>query len=215
MLKRMLEEVFPFFAYCRNCSCVERRLALPDILVCKMYADYVALSPEQLAHRIKEEHVRASVLDEKTFKMTLSLSVGLTILGLAIGFFAKTEYSGIVRMALFVPIALSLPYLLVAGYLAIGALRTVPKYGYGTHFVLKSQEGGQNARILFLAQSLACQECMNNKRHLRNEASFQALRNGFALLGLWILIFFVATFGFDIGGGMNVGSGVVPTPATS
>ena len=201
-ISRIFEEVFPFFSYRRNRSRLEKRCACPNILSLEMFVDYKKLSPEQLTRRLDDEHQRASAMDEKTFKMTLSLSVGLTILGFTTAFLTKSEFDGTILIVLLIPVVLGLFYLLVAGYMALGALRTLPKYGYGTEFILKkSQENTREVEIL--ANALACQECMNTIRHLRNETAYQALRNGFCLLSTWILIF-VVTFGWTMSEGLNV-----------
>ena len=202
-ISRIFEEVFPFFSYCRNRSRLEKRRACLNILDLKMFADYEKLSPEQLTRRLDDEHQRASAIDEKTFKMTLSLSVGLTIIGLTTAFLTKPEFDGAILIVLHLPVVLGLFYLLVAVYMALGALRTLPKYGYGTEFVLmKLQENTRKAKIL--ADALARQECINTIRLLRNETAYQALRNGFYLLSTWILIF-VVTSGGTMSEGLNIG----------
>lgn len=202
-ISRIFEEVFPFFSYRRNRSRLEERLASSNILNLEMFVDYKKLSPEQLTRRLDDEHQRASSMDEKTFKMALSLSIGLTILGFTTAFITKSEFDGTILIVLLIPIALGLFYLLVAGYMALGALRTLPKYGYGTEFVLKkSQESTREVEIL--AEALACQECMNIIRHLRNETAYQSLRNGFCLFYTWILIF-VVIFGGTMSERLNIG----------
>jgi hypothetical protein len=124
-------------------------------------------------------------MDEKTFKLTLSLSVGLTVLGSTAAFLVKTVLSATVQTALAVMIGLGLLYVLAAGFVALGALRTFQSYGYGTQFLLQQQEDAQNA----LADALARQETANNIRHLRNEAAYQAVRNGLFLLFAAFLVF--------------------------
>jgi len=51
-------------------------------------------------------------------------------------------------------------------------------YGYGTQHALRQKSGG----VLYLSQALYAQEKMNVVRHLRNEAAYQSLRNGFLVL---------------------------------
>jgi len=202
-ISRIFEEVFPFFSYLCNRSFLKKQCACPDI------SGHKKLSPEQLTCRLDDEHQRASTIDEKTSKMTLSLSVVLTIFGLAIAFFTKSEFDGIVLIVLLTLVVLSLFYLIVAGCMALGALRTYPKYGYGTEFILKkSQDSTREVEIL--AYALARQECMNTIRHLRNEGAYQALRNGFYLLSVWILIFVVA-----LGGTMSEELNVDSSPPDS
>lgn len=76
-------------------------------------------------------------------------------------------------------------YVLSAGFVALGALRTLPSYGYGTRFLLQQEDNAPST----VADALARQELMNNIRHLRNETAYQALRNGLILLFVAILLF--------------------------
>ena len=116
-----------------------------------------------------------------------------------------------VLVVLLIPVVLGLFYLLVASYMALGALRTLPKYGYGTEFILKKSQGSTQ-EVEILADALARQECMNIIRHLRNETAYQALRNGFYLLSTWILIFLV-TFGGSMSERLNVGLSLTDSAA--
>ncbi|HEV2899548.1 MAG TPA: hypothetical protein VGX71_17285 [Pseudaminobacter sp.] len=80
---------------------------------------------------------------------------------------------------------MALFYVLSSGFVALGAVRTLPSFGYGTQFLLQLQAGAPNA----IADALARQELMNNIRHLRNETAYQALRNGLILLFAALLLF--------------------------
>lgn len=182
---RIAEELFPFAHYFVRKKRLGRRSESEDILNEQQFAGYSALSAQQLTQRLDEERQRASAMDEKTFKLTLSLSVGLTVLGSTAAFLVKAVSSAAVQTTLTVIIGLGLFYVLAAGFVALGALRTFPSYGYGTQFLLQQQGNAQNV----LADALARQETMNNIRHLRNETAYQALRNGLFLLFVGILIF--------------------------
>ena len=74
-------------------------------------------------------------MDEKTFKLTLSLSVGLTVLGSTAAFLTKVISSATIQTLLTIVIGIGLSYVLVAGFVALGALRTLQTYGYGTQFL--------------------------------------------------------------------------------
>ena len=208
-ISRIFEELFPFFAYPRNRSRVKKRLNCCNILNLKDFADYKKLSSKQLIHRLDDEHQRASAMDEKTSKMTLSLSVGLTIFGFTIAFLTKSEFDDVVLMVSLILVVPGLLYLLIAVFMTLDALRTHPKYGYGTKFILDKSQGGTR-EVEILARALARQECMNTIRHLRNEAVYQTLRNAFWLLFPWILISTVI-FGWALSEEMNV----APSPPNS
>ena len=194
MYGRIFEEIFPFLAYYRNRSRVQKRCDFPNILNLKEFAAYNTLSLEQLTGRIDEEHQRASAMDEKTFKMGLSLSVGLTIHGFMTAFLTKSKFDGMVLMLPLMLAVLGLLYLFVAGCMSFSVLRTLPKYGYGTGFLLvRLRPNARETEILAIA--LAQQESMNIIRHIRNESAYQALRNGFCLLLVAYVMMFLLTLG--------------------
>jgi len=151
------------------------------------YKSYYGLAAETLKERIAEERERARSMDEKTFKMTLSLSIGLTILGTTISFLVGKSPIPIFRTIIAVTASLSIFYTLAGGFLALGALKTLPSYGYGTEFLIQAERGKRIA-----VGALASQEKMNLIRHLRNESAYQCLRNGFILLLISALLFAVS-----------------------
>lgn len=193
MLARLVEEIFPFLPYLTRARQLQQRRECRDILKQRAFVDYVSLSVEQLNERLKEERARASALDDKTFKLTLSLSVGLTVLGITATFLIKLVASPSFQVLLTVIIGVVLFYVLSAGFVALGALRTLPSYGYGTEFLLQQRVGTLNV----IAEALARQELMNTIRHLRNETAYQALRNGLILL-FGSLLLFAATLAYQV-----------------
>ena len=186
-ISRIVEELFPFVHYLKRTSYLRKRCKSKDILREEGYADYQTLSLQQLEKRLEEERQRASAIDEKSFKLTLSLSIGLTVLGLMVAFFSKSVSSAILQKVTAIIIGISLFYVLAAGLVALGALRTSQSYGYGTQFLLLLKKNSQTV----LANALARQEIMNTIRHLRNETAYQALRNGLLFLFAGILVFLV------------------------
>lgn len=174
---RAFEEAFPIFAFLIN----KRRImkaASNNALVAEKSQPYAALDEGCLKDRIAEEHERATKIDDKTSKFTLGLSVSLTVLAAASGAFAKlvpsNPYAGLVSIAC----GFASIYMLLAGVIALGALKTLAVYGYGTQHVLSQKASG----VSYLSQALYAQEKMNVVRHLRNEAAYQSLRNGFLVL---------------------------------
>lgn len=184
-ISRLAEEIFPFFYYFYRVRQQRRRCGSPNILNLPMFASYTSLSQAQLSVRLKEEHTRASALDDKTFKLTLSLSVGLTVLGSAAASLLGALTSPALQVTLALVIGAALFYFLLAGFVALGGVRTSATYGYGTKFLLQKQTGVPNV----IADALARQEIMNIIRHLRNETAYQALRNGLILLFAGLLLF--------------------------
>lgn len=182
---RIIEETFPLFAFLRN----KRKVIVPLLngaIVQEKYKLYEGLDERCLKDRIAEEHERAKKIDGKTSKFTLGLSISLAVLTAASGAFSKLIPEALYAGFFSILCGFASIYMLMAGVIALGALKTLPIYGYGTQHALKQKEGG----ISYLSQVLYAQERVNIVRHLRNEAAYQSLRNGF-LVFIAALIFVV------------------------
>ena len=188
-LSAIFEEVFPFAYYIFRCRRLRRRAEAVGILIHDDFANHEKLSPDELKSRLQEEHTRARAMDEKTFKLTLSFSLGLTIVGLATSSLVSTLSCVTLKAILALVLGVGTLFVLAGAFLALGALRTLPFYGYGTAFLLAARQAEKGHIVL--AEALARQETMNTVRHLRNEAAYQALRNGLVLVlcGLWLFLF--------------------------
>ena len=125
-LSRVLEELFPCAYYVARKNRLRHRSESDRILDSEAFAEYNTLSPEKLRNRLNEERQRAHSMDEKTFKLTLSFSVGLTVLALATTSIAKTVPYEMVQAIVIALMAFGLTYVLIAGFVALGALRTFP-----------------------------------------------------------------------------------------
>lgn len=179
------EELLPFPHYIRRKARKYHLAGSDQILEEKQYMQYVTLSKNSLLERLSEERQRAAAMDEKTFKLTLSLSVGLIILGSTSVILVKQISLPKARIALVSLIILGLFYVLSSGFIALGALKTLPSYGYGTQLLLLDDDQIQRS----LAECLARSEAINLVRHLRNETAYQSLRNGLIMLFLAAIIF--------------------------
>ncbi len=179
----LMEELLPFLFFIRNKNGVFKRVrdSKKLSLLAKSYA---SLTSDNLAKRINEEHERAVKIDDKTSKFTLGLSVSLTVLAAASGSFVKfipnTDYASLVSIIC----GIASIYMLLAGIIALGALKTLPTYGYGTHHLINTAKDGDT----YLSEALYAQEQMNIIRQLRNESAYQSLRNGFFMLLLALSI---------------------------
>ena len=195
---RVAEEFFPFAYYLRNASRLKVRYKLPELLKDEAFLGYDRLSVDELDRRLAEEHERAVALDDKTSKGTLFLSVGFSVLGLGLTaissskwVLANTAFSSVGSTWLILLFGASVVYFLVASWMALGALRTYHKFGFGTKYALALHDSDPTS---LRAEHLARQETVNNLRHCRNEAVFQAVRNGFILLFVGILTILVAVY---------------------
>lgn len=175
-LYRAAEELFPFIPFFVSRKKI-KKLIDNNELNAKSKA-YKSLDADCLNDRIKEEHERSIKIDDKTFKFTLGLSISLTVLAAASGSFAKYLPSNLFAEYISIACGVSALYMLTAGITALGALKTLPTYGYGTEHIINQKADG----VSYLSQALFAQERMNIIRHLRNEAAYQSLRNGFILL---------------------------------
>lgn len=186
LIFRFFEEVFPIFPYLRNRNRTLDKVN-DEVELSRQSERYEKLDPDSLSARIQEEHERATKIDEKTFKFTLGLSVSLTVLAAASGSFVKLLPNSSYAIYISIICSIASLYMLVAGIIALGAIKTLATYGYGTDHLLKQKERGNS----YLAEALYAQERMNIIRQMRNEAAYQSLRNGFLMLFLALVLFVV------------------------
>jgi hypothetical protein len=185
---RFLEELFPFVFFLWHARRISKKASNSQIgAVGGKYHRYHALTSKILSERLNEEHKRAIAIDEKTVKLTFSISVALTILGATGGYLSKALQSGVLKLLVSGTAGLAIFYTLAGGLLALGALKTLPTYGFGTDYFLQKRN-----RKVSEVSALAAQETVNIVRHLRNESAYQCLRNGFFVLIVSTMIFVVA-----------------------
>ena len=181
---RCVEELVPFLQYFRAKKKLLEKCSQQDILLSEEFTEYKTLDEETLAERIKDERIRAIALDEKTFKFTMAFTITFAVFALAVSLVVRGNHPEYVIVAA----APGVLYLFGAGFLALGAMRTLPSYGYGTHFKLLVRE----RKVAALAEALARQETMNLVRHVRNETSLMAARNGFVWIGACLVVLVIA-----------------------
>lgn len=181
---RIIEELFPFiYFYCINRSILNRvnDLRSTDIECYSKLQDY------KIEERLKDEHDRALAIDDKTSKFTLGLSVSLSIISASASSVVKilpeNQFNEIISFLF----GVSSLYMLSGGLIALGALKTLPKYGYGTAFEI-------NKCTYVLVSALLSQEKVNMLRHMRNELAFMSLRNGFLIIFVALLLCIVVLF---------------------
>ncbi|MEJ1339480.1 MAG: hypothetical protein RPU64_09110 [Candidatus Sedimenticola sp. (ex Thyasira tokunagai)] len=179
LIFRTFEEVFPIFPFLKNKNNILNKVS-DDAELSEKSKRYEELGPDCLNVRIKEEHERATKIDEKTFKFTLGLSVSLTVLAAASGSFVKFLPNSSYAVYISIICGVASLYMLAAGITALGAIKTLATYGYGTDHLLNQKKVGDS----YLAEALYAQERMNIIRQMRNEAAYQSLRNGFLMLFL-------------------------------
>jgi hypothetical protein len=177
LIYRIFEEIFPILAFFKNENSILKKIGNGDETANKSKR-YEELGSDSLSIRIKEEHERAIKIDEKTFKFTLGLSISLTVLAAASGSFVKFSPNTSYSVYISIICGISSLYMLMAGITALGAIKTLTTYGYGTDHLLNQKKIGDS----YLAEALYAQERMNIIRHLRNESAYQSLRNGFLML---------------------------------
>jgi len=174
---RVFEELLPFLTFIENKRNIMAKVNNEDAMESTVVR-YKKLTADNLSSRIAEEHKRAINIDEKTSKFTLGLSVSLTVLAAASSSFVKFLPNSEHITTISVICGGAALYMLAAGIIALGSLKTLPTYGYGTEHEIFLKERG----VSYLAEALCAQEFMNNVRQLRNEVAYQSLRNGFFML---------------------------------
>ena len=185
----LFQEILPFITFVQNRSIMMKRVEVGYILQRIEYREYATLPVEDLMVRLREEFDRAARLDDKTFKLTLSWTIALAVVGVAIQLYSTGPYPELYSAVTIVGL-IALVYLLIGAVVALGGVRTMNTYGYGTQVLLG--RGSENY-LVQLASDLARQETMNLIRHGRNECSYQCLRNGLFTLFLAIALYFVAS----------------------
>ncbi len=210
-MRRFVEEILPFAFFYVRVKRILEKAADPDIGSKNgEYGEYHQLDTESLCERLKEEHERGKSIDEKTVKFTVSISIALTIIGSISGYLSKVLESGALKMLVSSASGFSVLYTITGGILALGALKTLPTYGYGTDFVIKAKNDNK-IRIT----ALAAQEKINTARHLRNEAAYQCLRNGFIIILIPVVLLASSPyFGTPEPQGNTLGSMVSGTPVS-
>lgn len=185
-----VEPLLPFITYViykrelRAKMLGENPPAPPDTLTV-----YRKLTAEELKNQIFEEHERARMLDDKTSKMTLSLGLGLAILGsVAAVLLKELGTSGIAVFMVWV-LAVSVIFILIGGFIALTSLRTMPTYGYGTEFKVKAKTADPSVEVY--VDALLRQEKANQIRQVRNEAAIQTLQIGFVLFVIVLFLYFL------------------------
>ena len=183
----LFQEILPFITFVQNRSVMLKRVESGTILQRVEYRDYATLPVGDLKVRLREEFDRAARLDDKTFKLTLSWTIAVAVIGIAIPLYSNAPYPGLYSAVTMVGV-IALVYLFIGAVVALGGVRTMNTYGYGTQVLLGK---GRENYLVHLASDLACQETMNLIRHGRNECSYQCLRNGLFTLILTFLVYFV------------------------
>lgn len=193
----ILEEAVPFVFYVKRANEKLKEAASKDNEKDKsLHEQYGNLAAEELMSRLKEEHERGKYIDEKTIKFSVTIGLALTILGSAGSVVLKSLSNPDLAFAASILIAFSVIYSISGGLLALGALKTLPMYGFGTSFLLEKKKSDA-----VIVSALISQEKVNIVRHLRNESAYQCLRNGLILLLLALFIYAVtpATKYFSVG----------------
>ena len=213
-ISRTCEEIAPWGFFIVLARRQERRCRGKDLLKVGAYQQYTELSEADLERRLAEEHERADRLDDKTVKLTLSIAGGLSVLGLGLTMLGTTtsaleDAKAIAGSTnyLALAVAASVLHFLGASWMALGALRTQPRHGIGTQYLLALKG---NDRRVTQADQLARQEIRNIIRQIRNEAVFQTVRNGMIVLGMAAVAAAFATLGSGESGAAWLGCSVRP-----
>jgi len=183
-MARFFEELFPFFSFLRFYK--KKISEANDHKIGDRVGHnsrYYLLTQDQILIRLKEEHARAKAMDEKTIKFTLAVSLGLTLIEAISIYISNLFVPQFLQLIIQVVLGVAIVYSIIGGLLALGALRTLPTFGYGTEFLLQANDDEE-----LMVYSLLAQEKINVIRQLRNESAYMCLRNGLLIL-IFSLVF--------------------------
>lgn len=123
-IKLLSEEILPFLYYWIRKKRGETILNSDDLFSeSGKYSIYFKLTEDELKKRLGEEHERAKLIDEKTSKMTLSLTIALAVLGSTTSLLVKNVSTDIARMIIDVSAIFSIIYALIGGLLLFHHLK--------------------------------------------------------------------------------------------
>jgi len=176
LLKPLIQNLFPFLLFWYfNSRAIKTVHDVDNIKLQELKSLPAKSSLEEIA----KEHLRAETIDSKTSKLTLSLSISLTIISSTASGLA-TLLPNDLGVYVVLSLLLSSFYMLMGGVISLGALKTLPKFGYGARFqLIKCQEK--------YAKALLGMEKINILRHQRNECAYMCLRNGFLIITATLL----------------------------
>ncbi|MCL4551793.1 MAG: hypothetical protein M1495_24860 [Bacteroidetes bacterium] len=185
-ISRIIEELLPLPFYRKS----QKEIILlvnktEELKKTETFNSYLEFEQGELFKRITEEHARANLLDEKTSKLTLSISFGFTIIGILSSIFT-VKINGALQLSVFVLSSLTILYALFCSMLSISSLKTLPFYGYGSEFLIQSKKAKS-----YVILALMCQEKINMIRQLRNETAYMCIRNSFICFFIMIIIYFL------------------------
>lgn len=154
-------------------------------------ADIKSLSDEDIKRFLDAEWVRAKELDEKLTKLTVSLSVALTIGGLV----AKTIVDGLaispIKIVVLILLALSMVSFLYGAVIGFRGLKPKRRFGYGASFMASAAREGDDGRKSFNF-AVAGFEVVNMVRANEASASVDHIRNGIILFAISVILSFAA-----------------------
>ena len=153
--------------------------------------DVSALSDEDISQFLQADGIRAKDLDEKLQKLTATLSVAVTIGGLAgqtmLGELDASELKSATAIA-FLVAELYLIFGVVVGF---DGLRPRPRYGYGPGFLRIMAEGGDQKRKELVGAANASMRD-NIMRANQASAAATAIRNGILVFAIAVLLGLIA-----------------------
>ena len=145
------------------------------------------MSDASLDEYLVEEWERAQALDGKLAKLTTTLSVGLTIGGVASQFIVDQLDAFPIKWTFAFFVLIAMLFLLIGAIIGFNGLRPKARYAYGPKFRNDIELGGQPART---AKELAAEGflIMNIMRNNEASAAIDLIRNGIIFYGLALLL---------------------------
>ena len=161
------------------------------------FDDIRALDTDQLTKYLETEWTRAKELDEKLTKLTVALSVAVTVGGVA----SKTIFDGLAatpaKTVIAVLLFVSMSMFLCGALIGFSGLRPKPRYGYGAGYLRIIARGGNEAADE-IRKAASGFQIMNIIRSNEASTAIKLIRNGVVAFTIAIAVsFFVPTAGRD------------------
>lgn len=154
------------------------------------FDDIHALNEQDLKSYVESEWIRAKDIDEKLAKLTVTLSLAVTVGGAI----AKTIVDGlqesVARTATISLLCFSMGYFLYGAWIGFQGLRPKPRFGYGARYLRSLARGGDEATNSMRYAACGFQ-VMNLVRSNEASAAIDLIRNGILFYAAAIMISFL------------------------
>lgn len=184
----VIELIVPWIVYHKALRVLEEKIDNADQIGNAKHSVYSEYPVMKLRNVLKEEHDRASRLEQKTYQMIFIISIAVATLSVGGSLVVGAVYSLPAQIAIGAIVVVSIIYFLIAGMHVAQSLQAVRTYGLGMQVEIDLSRLNAFQQTSYLAGLLLRQELMNNIRSNQNAIVYICVRNGLFLLLISILV---------------------------